>query len=247
MLMPDVRAVAQRRGDVRRVERRDRRRDLRHRLAEARAERAVVGLDLVGAELVGLGDVADLLDVELVAHDVGEPVERRALAVRGDDHRGAQRLAHLELGLRTRAQPEADRLARHAHVELERLVALTGDRKVLEVDAVLGAVEVVVDLVGDERRERCEQLGDRDQAGVERAERGRIAVPEAAARAAHVPVRELVDERGDRVAGARGVVVVEAVAHGRRRWRSAATAPSGRGRSPAPERSVTSLTFAYIT
>ena len=56
-------------------------------------------------------------------------------------------------------------------------------------------------------------FGDRHQAGVERAEGGRVAVPEARARAAHVPVRELVDERGDRVAGARGVVGVEPLAH----------------------------------
>ena len=51
---PDAAAVAQRGRDVRGVERRDRRGDLRHLLAEARAERAVVRLDLVGAELVGL-------------------------------------------------------------------------------------------------------------------------------------------------------------------------------------------------
>ena len=48
---------------------------------------------------------------------------------------------------------------------------------------------------------------------VQRPERRRVAVPEARARAAHVPVRELVDERGDRVAGARGVVGVEPLAH----------------------------------
>jgi hypothetical protein len=45
-------------------------------------------------------------------------------------------------------------------------------------------------------------------------ERGRIAVPEAPARAAHVPVGEVVDERGDRVAGARRVEVLEALGDG---------------------------------
>ena len=39
---PDAPAVAQRRGDVLRVQRRDGRGHLRHQLAEARAERAVV-------------------------------------------------------------------------------------------------------------------------------------------------------------------------------------------------------------
>ena len=45
-------------------------------------------------------------------------------------------------------------------------------------------------------------------------ERGGVAVPEAPARAAHVPVREVVDERRDRVAGAGGVVVVETLGDG---------------------------------
>ena len=50
--------VAQRRRDARRIERRDGRGELRHALAEARAERAEVGLDGVGAELVGGGNEA---------------------------------------------------------------------------------------------------------------------------------------------------------------------------------------------
>src|ERR1044072_5048289 len=74
---PHVRAIAQRRRDVRRGEGAPRRPPLRLRLAEARAERAVVGLDLVGAELVGLRDVAQLLDVELAEHDALEAVDRR--------------------------------------------------------------------------------------------------------------------------------------------------------------------------
>ena len=43
----DAPVVAQRVGDVRGIERGDRGRHLRHVLAEARAERPVVGLDLV--------------------------------------------------------------------------------------------------------------------------------------------------------------------------------------------------------
>ena len=79
---PDPAAVAQGARDVLRVQRGDRGRDLRHVLAEARAERAVVRLDLVGAELVGLRDVAQLLDVELLQRDVGEPLDRGALLAR---------------------------------------------------------------------------------------------------------------------------------------------------------------------
>ena len=66
----------------------------------------------------------------------------------------------------------------------------------------LAAVEVVVDLVGDERRERRKQFGNRDQGLAERRDRNRIALPEAPARTAHVPVGEIVDEGGDRATSA---------------------------------------------
>ena len=56
------------------------------------------------------------------------------------------------------------------------------------------------------------QLRHRDEAGLERPERGRVAVPEAPARAPHVPVREVVDERRDRLPGARRVVGLHPVA-----------------------------------
>ena len=78
----DAATAADHAGDVLRVERRDGRRDLRHLLAEARAERAVVRLDLVGAELVGLRDVAQLLDVELLEHRARQPLDRLALGAR---------------------------------------------------------------------------------------------------------------------------------------------------------------------
>ena len=62
---PDLAAVGHHLGDVDGVERLDRGGDLGHALAEAGAERAVVGLDRV-ADQVGLfGDEVELLDVEL--------------------------------------------------------------------------------------------------------------------------------------------------------------------------------------
>ena len=210
---PDLAAVAQRGGDVAGVERRDRRGDLRHLLAEARAERAVVRLDLVGAELAGLRDEAQLLDVELVEHDVLHALDRLALLAGGDDDGGAQRLAHLELAVPARGEPEPHRLARDRHRGLEREVARAGLREVGEVDARQAAVEVLVDRVGDERARTARAASSTSTRQVlERAERGRVAVPEAAARAADVPVRELVDERRDRLAGARRVVVLHPVA-----------------------------------
>ncbi len=48
-------------------------------------ERAVVGLDLVAAQLVGGRDEADAPDVELLADHVDQALDRLALAVVGDD------------------------------------------------------------------------------------------------------------------------------------------------------------------
>ena len=115
-----------------------------------------------------------------------------------------------------RGQPEPHRLARHGHRVLERDVARVGGIQIGEVGqvhAVEAAVEVLEDRVGHERRERREQLGDLDEGVLERAERGRVSVPEAAPRAPHVPVREIVDIRRDRLAGARRVVVLHPLAH----------------------------------
>ena len=111
----DVAAVAQRRGGVGGVEAGDRGRDQRHVLAEARTERAVVRLELDLAELVGLGDEPELPDVELLADDLGHALDRLALGAGGDDDRGAQRPAHLELCLTAGREPEPDGLARDRH------------------------------------------------------------------------------------------------------------------------------------
>ena len=209
--MRDRAALAQRLGDVRRVERRDRRGHLRHPLAEARPERAVVGLDVVGAELVGGLDEAQLLDVELVAHDVGQALDALALAPDGHDDRLLQRLAQLDLRRGARREAEAHRLARHRHRVLEADVARAGLGPVGEMDRGLRAVEVVVELVGDEGREGRDQLGDGEQRRLERGEGGAVALPEAPPRPAHVPVGEVVDELGDGPAGRRRVERVQAL------------------------------------
>ena len=60
-------------------------------------ERAVVGLQLEAAELVGLGHVAQRLHVQLVMHAAPRTPRSPALAVRRHHHGLAQRLAHLHL------------------------------------------------------------------------------------------------------------------------------------------------------
>ena len=120
------------------VERRHGSRHLRHLLAEARTERAVVGLELDAAlELVRGRDVAHRLHVELLAHEVVEALDGRALAVGRDHHGLAQRLAHLHLGLRARGAAKLDRLPCHVHVPLELLVAGSRLRIVGEVHGLL--------------------------------------------------------------------------------------------------------------
>ena len=73
----------------------------------------------------------------------------------------------------------------------------------------------MVHLFGHEGDEGRGELGDGDQALVEGGVGGGLvgvvlALPEAAAAAADVPVREVVDELLDGAAGAGGVVAVEA-------------------------------------
>ena len=97
----------------------DRLGDPRHALAEARTEGAVVRLQLPAAELVGLADEAQLLDVQLVAHEAREALERGPLALAGHDDRLAQRLAQVDAAFRARLAAELDGVARHLHLPLE--------------------------------------------------------------------------------------------------------------------------------
>ena len=225
----DARPVAQRGGHTGRVERGDRLRHQRHLTAEERAERPVVGLDLVTAELLRGGDEAHAPDVELVPDDVGERFDRLPLATGRDDDRFAERLAHLDLRGPPRPEPETHRLPREPHRLFELLVShphVGGPRKIAQMHARQRAVEVVVDLVRHERAERCEQLGDREQAAPQRLEGGHVAVPEAPPRAAHIPIGELVDELGDRPSRGRGVVRLQALGHEFRRRGGARERPA---------------------
>ena len=148
----------------------DRARDGRHAGAEARPELPEVGLHLVRGQLLRLLHVGDPLHVQLLEHLVLEPLDRRALARIGDDDGLAQRLAHLHVGLAACRAAELHRAARDRHVELELAVdqCLVGLREVAQVHGRLGAVEVAVDLVRDERRERRQQLRHRHERVVQR-------------------------------------------------------------------------------
>ena len=74
---------------------------------------------------------------------------------------------------------------------------------------VHGAHHVLPHPLGDEGGEGSHDEGHRAQGLVEGGERRRIAVPEATARATHVPVGEVVDEGGDETTGPLGVEHLE--------------------------------------
>ena len=152
------------------------------------------------------------MHVELVAHDLGHALDRRALAPGADDDRLAQGLAHLDVALAACREAEPDRLAGRRHRELELGFALARLGEVAQVDARELAVEVVVELVGDERGEGSEQLRERHERRAQGGEGGRVGLPEAPSRTAHVPVREILDERRDRAPGGRRVVGGEPLA-----------------------------------
>ena len=105
--------------------------------------------------------------------------------------------------------PSATASRATAHVTLELEVARRRLGPVAQMDRRLGAVEVLVDLVRDERREGRQQLGDRLQRLAQRAQRAGVALPEPPARAPDIPVGQVVDELADRAPRERRVVVVQ--------------------------------------
>ncbi len=195
---------------MRGVQRRHRGGHLRHVLAEPRPQRAVVGLELPAAQLVGVGDEAHLAHVELVEHQsrgsARSPPARPAPATITASASGWRTLI-FACARAERPSSTASRATSICHSSFSS--RSPASRPVAQVHRRLAAVEVVVDLVGRERDQRGQQLRHRHQAGVQRPEGGRIAVPEAPARAAHVPVGQLVHERRQRAACARRVVVVQ--------------------------------------
>jgi hypothetical protein len=138
-----------------------------------------------------------------------------------------QRLPHAHLGLGPDAAAELDDLAHRGHGLVERGFdpVLVRRRVVRQMHGVRRRVtpggQVAPQGLRDEWCEGCEQLGEADEAGVQREE-GRSdvlpsfagGVPEPPAGAPHVPVRQVVHEGGYPPAGAGRVVGLEAVAGG---------------------------------
>ncbi len=143
------------------------------------------------------------------------------VVVDSGNHDLCQRLTHLDVDLAAQCQNHARNLLchRHAGLEVDVDTLLVGLGEALQVNRLQLAAEVVVELIGIEGSERCEQTGHRGEAGVERLIGGALVgahllTPETLAVEAHIPVAQVVvDETVDEAAGARRVVVVELSGH----------------------------------
>ena len=132
---------------------------LRHRLAEARAERPVVRLHAVGDQLGLLGDELELPHVQLGTHDVARAARSRRARRRSRRSRpwraaGASSSSRRR-GPRGRARsPAAAAWTPASSSGSPTRPSARGE--VREVDRIAVAGQVAVDLVGHERHERRE-------------------------------------------------------------------------------------------
>ena len=145
----------------------------------------------------------DLLHPQLLRDLVGvRRGERRPL-----DDDAAQRLAELQSRGRARLVPERDD-GRSSATSASRPAsgARTSGQPARNTDAgapsTTSADERPPEMLGEERHHGRDHADSLHEPEPERAERGLVALPEASARAADVPVREIVDVR---VEGARDV------------------------------------------
>ena len=188
-----------------------------HVLAEAGSQRLAVGAKDEGGEVADLlGDV-NVLDVEFVAEQVGERLEGRRVATGDRDRR--ERETNAKTLILAKAKAGGGDVAQTVHRSDEAgLVAVgRGGGPCRQVHrrghGVVAVAQSRPDLLGDHRKERRCDLGQRHEHGEERVESGEIGAaftrtPEAVAAAADVPVVEGVDERLDLHGGAGEVVVV---------------------------------------
>ena len=127
----------------------------------------------------------------------------------------------IDVDLSAQSQHHRSYLLGHSHALLEVLVDSRSTRfgELLEMNALLAAAQIHVELVGIEGCKGCYQLGHSHQTGVEsvvsRALVGtHLLAPETFAVEAHIPVAQVVvDKLVDKTACARRVVAVELGTH----------------------------------
>ena len=187
--------------------------DLLGLLAEPLAERPVVGLHRDLDQLVGVTQLGQGLNVELGPDLVPQRLGQRRPARRRYQRPG-QRLPVLHLGLGPRRPAELDQSPDEVHLLGQDRVDQRGVRlrpggQVHRVSRPGAGEQRAPHPLGDERHERREHPGQHVEHGVQRGQRGGVAVPEPAAGATDVPVRQVVDKPGQGTARLRGVERVE--------------------------------------
>ncbi len=204
----------------------DQRHSLFHQRPELGAELLEVGLGLDGGQLRGVGRKLDRANVELVGDQVFQCLDiGKQLFVVADHMHLGERLAVLELVLGAQRTAHFDGAHHEGHLSFEHLVALGvgGGREVAEMHRLgtptRGArTEILVDGFGDEGREGRGDFGKAEQHVVEGGVGLHLvavvlALPEAAAGAADVPVGEVFDEGDERTDGGLEVVAVHGVGY----------------------------------
>ena len=183
--------------------------DTVEQLAVLLAQRTQLRLERIRGELPRIVHETDGLHIQLIARKRGEILrEGNALDVQ---RRGG--LANLHIRHVAAGAAGLNDLEQRFHVLLQlrvHVLLLVGG-EIAEMHAlrrvlIRGTHEVLIHILGHERRIRRKQLAQRHEHVIERGERGFLAAfhalaPEALAAAADVPVGQLVHKRGDGAAG----------------------------------------------
>ena len=174
-----------------------------------RPEQPQIRLHLVLQHIALVGHRLDLLHIQLVPHLRGDLRKQRNLVRRAQPHqRMLQRLPYFQARLASCRAAHAGEAHRKPRGVRKSLVyqSLVRNRVVIQMDAflTLSVGQVAVHLLRHERHHRRDQLDQREQAVVQRGVRAVLVgvrvlgenarLPEAAATAAHVPVRQVLDE-----------------------------------------------------
>ena len=196
--------------------------------AVLRTEQAQVRLHLVFQHIALVRNRLNLLHIQLVLHLRRDLRKQRDLIRRAQpDQRVLQRLAHLQARLAARSPSHAGQPHRKPRGVRQPLVyqRFVRDGEVIQMDAffLLPVGQVAVHLLRQERHHRRDQLYQRHQAVVERGvcavlvgvrvlgEDARL--PEAPTAAAHIPVRQVLDEALDIARRSVRVEVLECVGY----------------------------------
>ena len=143
-------------------------------------------------------------------------IHNKVSLVNGRNHQRLQRLLHGNAFLLTQWQHDGGNALGNAHTLFEVFINESSIelREFIQMDAIQSATEVFIQLVGKERSERSQQLGNGHQALVQGLISSQLVVvhllaPEALLVQTNIPVREVfVDKSIDESSGTCGIITV---------------------------------------